>query len=597
MSIAPTQTEVPLMGFVGEIIERLGDAVIEVEQCEPRRGIARIDPARTVEVAETMLAMDGARLATASGVDVRDGIDVLYHWAVELAAAKREPEPSGVVVTLKVLAARPALEVDSIANAVPAADWIEREIMNLLGATFRNHPDPRRLNLDDSWPDGVYPLRKDFDQVADRPPLPPAPRPPEQIDQPPTDTEQMTRTKNRQIKHKDLKVVNIGPYHPLQEEAEFFQLYVDGETVVDVDVRISYNHRGIEKLDESKTFDQVPFVVERVCGICSASHPLAYIQAVEEIAHVEAPERAQYLRTIVAELERIHSHMLWVGLAGHFLGYNTVFMWAWKYREPIMDVLEIATGSRVNYANCKIGGVRRDMTDEMLRQIDKDCAELVGPVEMLTHAVLDDPILHARLKNVGVLTPADAKAYGATGPTVRGSGLPIDVRSDDPYTIYDRLDWEVQTAPGGDVFGKAVVRLLETLEAVKIIRQCCQYLLKNPGGEIDAKVPAIPPGEGIGHVEAPRGETFHYVRSDGTNRPVRHKIRAPSFVNIPTFKVSCIGLQIPDVAITLASVDPCYSCTERMCRIVHADDPGRVYSFKELVRLSQEKTRQMRKKW
>ena len=592
MSIAATQTEVPLLGFVGEILERLGDAVIEVEQCEPRRGIARIDPARTVEVARTMLAMEGARLATATGIDVRDGIDVLYHWAIELPPKAGDRTGTGVVVTLKVLAARPALAVESIANAVPAADWIEREIMNLLGATFRHHPDPRRLNLDDSWPDGVYPLRKDFDQIADRPPLPPNQPPP---DQPPDVREDIVRHRREQILHPDKKMVMIGPFHPLQEEAEFYQLYVDGETVVDVDVRISYNHRGIEKLDESKTFDQVPFVVERVCGICSASHPLAYIQAVEDIAHVEVPERALYLRTIVNELERIHSHMLWAGLAGHFLGYNTVFMWAWKYREPTMDILEVATGSRVNYANCKIGGVRRDMTDEQLREIDRVVTELQGPMEMLTNAVLDDPILHARLKNVGVLTPEDAKAYGATGPTARGSGVPIDVRRDDPYAVYNRVDWEVVTTDTCDVFGKAVVRLLEVFEAIKIIKQCCSYLRKNPGGEIDAKVPAIPPGEAVGHVEAPRGETFHYVRSDGSNRPVRHKIRAPSFVNIPTFKVTCPGTQIPDVAIALAAVDPCYSCTERMCRVVDAANPARAYSFRELVNRSQEKTRRMRK--
>ncbi len=390
-------------------------------------------------------------------------------------------------------------------------------------------------------------------------------------------------------------IVNIGPFHPLQEEAEFYQLTVDGETVVDVDVRISYNHRGIEKLDESKTFDQVPFVVERVCGICSASHPLAYIQAVEEIAHVDVPERALYLRTIVNELERLHSHLLWVGLAGHFLGYNTVFMWAWKYREPVMDVLETATGSRVNYANCKIGGVRRDIDDEQLKAIDKACAELIGPMEMLTKAVLDDPVLHARLKGVGILSPEDAKLYGALGPTVRGSGLPIDVRRDDPYAAYDRVAWDVHTAPDGDVLSKTLVRLWECFEAVKIIRQCCDYLLKNPGGEIDAKVEAIPPGEGVGHVEAPRGETFHYVRSDGTNRPVRHKVRAPSFNNVPTFKASCIGEQIPDVAITLASVDPCYSCTERMCTAIDADTHKPLYTFADLVRLSQLKTQKLRK--
>jgi len=389
-------------------------------------------------------------------------------------------------------------------------------------------------------------------------------------------------------------VVNIGPFHPLQEEAEFFQLYVDGETVVDVDVRISFNHRGIEKLDESKTFDQVPFVVERVCGICSASHPLAYIQAVEEIAHVEVPERALYLRTIVNELERIHSHLLWVGLAGHFLGYNTVFMWVWKYREPVMDILEIATGSRVNYANCKVGGVRRDMTREQLDRIAQVSDELLGPLDMLTRAVLDDPILHARLKKVGVLTPQAAKAYGATGPTARGSGVPIDVRRDDPYAAYDRLAWEVITAPDGDVFSKTVVRLRECFEAVRIIKQCVRDI---PGGAIDAHVAAIPPGEGVGHVEAPRGETFHYVRSDGSNRPVRHKVRAPSFNNIPTFKASCIGQQIPDVAITLASVDPCYSCTERMCRVVDAETARPRYTWSDLVRLSQQKTAELRKKW
>ena len=387
-------------------------------------------------------------------------------------------------------------------------------------------------------------------------------------------------------------MINIGPFHPLQEEAEFFQLYVEGETVVDVDVRISYNHRGVEKLSESKTYDQIPFLIERICGICSASHPLAFIHAVEDIAHVEVPERAKYLRTIVNELERIHSHMLWVGLAGHFLGYNTVFMWAWKYREPIMDVLEIATGSRVNYANCKIGGVRRDMTDEQLREIDRICTETIKPVEMLTNAVLDDPVLHARLKNVAPLSLADARAYGAVGPTGRASGIPTDVRKNDPYAAYDRLDWQMVVEESGDVFAKAKLRLLETLESIKMIKQAIKQI---PGGPIDAKVEHIPPGEAIGHVEAPRGETFHYVRSDGSNYPVRHKVRAPSYVNVPTFKASCIGQQIADVGLALAAVDPCYSCTERMCAAVDASSGKRMYDFNELVRLSQQKTERLRR--
>ena len=189
-------------------------------------------------------------------------------------------------------------------------------------------------------------------------------------------------------------LISVGPFHPLQEEPEFFQLYVDGETVVDMDVRISYNHRGIEELSTQKTFDQVPFVVERVCGICSASHPLAYIRAVEAICGCEVPLRAQYLRTIVKELERIHSHMLWLGLAGHFIGYNTVWMWAWKYREPILEALEISTGSRIHYANAKIGGARRDMDAEVLAAVDKAVTDVRKPMEMLTNAVLDLSLIH-----------------------------------------------------------------------------------------------------------------------------------------------------------------------------------------------------------
>ncbi len=176
MTVVSSQTEVPLMGFVGEVLERLGDAVHEVQQCQPRRGIARIDPNQTVDVARKLLAMEGSRLATATGIEVRDGIDILYHWAFE---------PAGVVITLKVLARRPELAVESIANAVPAANWIERELYDLLGAHFRNHPDMRRLLLDDTWPEGVHPLRKDFDQIRDRPPLPPKQTSPDVVEEGP----------------------------------------------------------------------------------------------------------------------------------------------------------------------------------------------------------------------------------------------------------------------------------------------------------------------------------------------------------------------------------------------------------------------------
>jgi membrane-bound hydrogenase subunit alpha len=385
-------------------------------------------------------------------------------------------------------------------------------------------------------------------------------------------------------------VLVVGPMHPLQEEMECFHLTVDGEKVTDIDMRISYNHRGIEGISETLQFDQVPFLVSRVCGICSASHPLAYVQAVEEIAGITPPDRALYVRTIINELERIHSHALWVGLAGHFIGYDTVFMWAWKYREPVLDLLEEITGNRNNYGNVKVGGCREDIPEELIPKMFKDLDEIEKKMEMLIKAVLDDPIIHARLKGVGVLTKADAIKYAVAGPTARGSGLEIDVRRDDPYAAYGDLDWNVITQPEGDVFAKAVVRLLEILESIKIIRQAAKKL---PGGPVAIQVKEIPPGEGTGRAEAPRGETFHYVRSDGGNRPVRHKVRAPSFVNVPSFKASCIGSDIADVTITLAAVDPCYSCTERLA-VVKGKDNKTIFDGEELLRLSREKTERIR---
>ncbi len=385
-------------------------------------------------------------------------------------------------------------------------------------------------------------------------------------------------------------VLAVGPFHPLQEEMEFFQLTVDGETVTDINVRISYNHRGIEKLSETLQFDQVPFLVSRICGICSASHPLAYVQAVEEIAQVKVPERALYVRTIINELERIHSHLLWVGLAGHFIGYDTVFMWAWKYREPVLDLLEEITGNRNNYGNVKIGGCREDIPDELKPKILAELDVIEKKTEMLTKAVLDDPVLHARLKGVGVLKKSDGIDFAVTGPTARGSGIDIDVRHDDPYAAYSDLDWKVISQPEGDVFAKAVVRLLETFESIKMIREA---LKKLPKGPVVAEVKEIPPGEGCGHAEAPRGETFHYVRSDGGNRPIRHKVRAPSYVNVPSFKASCIGESISDVTLTLAAVDPCYSCTERVA-VVDGHDTV-IHDYASLLQLSRAKTARLRK--
>ncbi len=390
-------------------------------------------------------------------------------------------------------------------------------------------------------------------------------------------------------------LIPIGPYHPLQEEPELFKLYCEGEIVKDIKWETGYNHRGIEKLSESKTYDQVFFLVERICGICSTSHPFAFANAVEEIADIEITNRAKYIRSIIAELERIHSHLLWVGLAGHFLGYNTVFMWAWKYREPVLDLFEMITGNRNSYAMFKVGGVRRDIEESMIPIIRKSLDEIRKKADLLTGAVMDDPVIHSRTKGVGVLTKQDIIDYGAVGPTARASGVEIDVRKDDPYAAYPLVNWKVITAREGDVFAKAQVRLLEMYESISIIDQCLDGLIKERNTELNIKVKEIPEGMGNGRAEAPRGEVFHFVVSDGTNSPARHKIRAPSYVNIATFKKSCIGQTISDATISLAAVDPCYCCTERMAVAYDMNSGKRILNASELINRSIARTAELKK--
>ncbi len=552
-------------------LAEIKDKLIAIEQTVDNRIYLSCEAESSYTVNRFLFEEVPLRFVIATGVDSDDCFEILYHYAYDQI---------GCVVTLKAfIRDRENPAIESIAPFLPAAEWIEREIHDVLGIEFKNHPDMRRLILSDDWPEGVYPLRKDVAKPVTRPDGEPSKHPTVQSQSPARRTVALAKP-----------VLPVGPFHPLQEEMEFFQLTLDGEIVTDIDMRISYNHRGIEKISESLQFDQVPFLVSRICGICSASHPLAYVQAVEELAGVKPPERALYVRTIIAELERIHSHILWVGLAGHFIGYDTVFMWAWKYREPVLDLLEEITGNRNNYGNVKVGGCREDIPDELKPKMLKELDEIEKKMEMLTKAVIDDPILHARLKGVGVLSKEDAIKYAVTGPTARGSGVAIDVRADDPYAAYSDLDWNVIARPEGDVFAKAVVRLLETLESVKIIREAVKKL---PDGPVAVEVKEIPPGEAVGHGEAPRGETFHYVRSDGGNRPVRHKVRAPSYVNVPSFRASCIGQHIADVTITLAAVDPCYSCTERLAVV---DGHGNVvHDYEALLKLSREKTERIRK--
>ena len=379
-------------------------------------------------------------------------------------------------------------------------------------------------------------------------------------------------------------IIPIGPQHPALKEPENFMLTVDGEYVVDVRARIGYNHRGIEKAMEDRTYIQNLYIVERVCGICSDSHMTCYVQCVEEAMDLEIPERAEYIRVIVAELERIHSHLLWLGVAAHEIGFDTLFFYIWRDREVVMDLLELISGNRVNYAMPTIGGVRRDITPEMEKELRKGLKILYERTEYYKQICLNEKTILQRAVGVGILTPRQAVELCAVGPTLRASGIKSDVRADDPYIAYDRIPFEVVTYDWCDVAARVMVRIDEVLEAIKMIEYCLDHM---PRGPIRVKVPVmmkVPEGEVVSRVEAPRGELIHYLVSRGGIKPYRYKIRSPTLGNIPAVCEMLKGGYIADVPIVLAAIDPCFSCTDRIVFYDVGKDKRWVWTHEQLRR-------------
>lgn len=357
-----------------------------------------------------------------------------------------------------------------------------------------------------------------------------------------------------------MTVIPVGPYHPALEEPYKIDVVCDGELVTGVDIEVGFNFRGIEWLAERKNYTQDLALFERVCGICSNVHTMTLSRAIENIAGLEVPERASYIRVIVAEAERLHSHLLWAGIACELIGFQTLFMTCWALREKVMDVLEAISGNRVNYAMNRPGGVNRDIVDpKSILAAVKEIASVTGA--KLIPVMTTDRTVHARCAGVGVLTREQAIAWGAVGPTARASGLPQDIRKAAPYEVYDRFDFDVPVLDSGDVFARVVVRALEILESCKIIEQALEGM---PEGPINCgDFPVIPAGEATARIEGPRGEVFYYVASDGSDVPLRMRVRTPTFANMPTVQPMVMGQSLADVPLIQASIDPCYSCTDR----------------------------------
>ena len=376
--------------------------------------------------------------------------------------------------------------------------------------------------------------------------------------------------------------VPFGPQHPALKEPENFLFEVDGDIVVNVTPRIGYVHRGIEKALELRSYIQDLYLAERICGICSHAHTTCYTQGIEELLGVEAPPRAKYIRTMIAELERLHSHSLWVGVAAHEVGFDTLFMYTWRDREVVMELLEAISGNRVHYAMNTIGGVRRDISAEETAKIRSSLDFFEKRVQKYLDVIRTEETFLKRTAGVGVLKKQDALDLCTVGPTLRASGVKNDVRADDPYAAYGEIPFKVIVDDECDVLGRTVVRCKEMLESINIVRYA---LDKMPEGSTRVRVPmAVPPGEAVSRVEAPRGELIHYVKSNGTTKPERYKVRSPTLANIPALCKTLVGAHLADIPIILAGIDPCFSCMDRMVFVDVAKDRNWVWTMQQLKR-------------
>ncbi len=354
-------------------------------------------------------------------------------------------------------------------------------------------------------------------------------------------------------------IMPFGPQHPVLPEPLHLDLILEDEKVVGAVPSIGFIHRGLEKLVEKRDFNEMVYVIERVCGICSFIHGQGYVQTVEGVFGAEIPDRAKYLRTIWAELSRVHSHLLWLGLMADAYGFESLFMHCWRVREKVLDIFEETTGGRVIFSVCKVGGVWKDIDNDTLKRIVNVLKDIEEELKPLANVFIKDFTVQKRTRGVGVLTYQEAIDIGAVGPVLRGSGVAMDCRKLG-YAAYGDLDFEPIVEKDGDCYARTIVRVREVYQSIDLIRQC---VAKIPDGEIEVKIKGNPKGEFLSRMEQPRGQVIYYARGNGTKYLDRFRVRTPTFANIPPLLKMLPGSELADVPLLALTIDPCISCTER----------------------------------
>ena len=355
-------------------------------------------------------------------------------------------------------------------------------------------------------------------------------------------------------------VIPFGPQHPVLPEPLHLDLVLEDEVVVKAIPSIGFVHRGMEKLVEKRDFQEYIYVAERICGICSFMHGMGYSMVTEQIMGIEVPERAVFLRTLWAELSRIHSHILWLGLTADAIGFESLFMHSWRLREHVLDIFDMTTGGRVIFSVCKIGGVRRDIDAEKMKRLLDTLDKIKDGLDEIASVFLTDKSIGHRLGGIGVLSKEDAINFGVLGPVARASGIATDVRTSN-YAAYPHLDFVMQTEKKGDSIARTKVRINELYESIRLIRKCAEIIPKSD--VIDVKVKGSPNGESFARLEQPRGEVIYYAKGNGTKFLNRMSVRTPTFANVPALLSMVEGVELADIPVLITTIDPCISCVER----------------------------------
>ncbi|MEI6859291.1 MAG: hydrogenase large subunit [Shewanella sp.] len=553
------------LGYVAGVRHLFPSAIINEEWQTDNQVTITVKPTALIDVMKWLYYDQEGWLAVTFGNDERslNGHFAVYH------ALSMEGEVKSWV-TVKVLVDANTQEFPSITPFVPAAVWGEREVRDMYGLRPVGLPDERRLVLPDDWPEDLHPLRKDAMDYRQRP-------------MPVTETENYPF--DNQLGDDSNRIIPLGPLHITSDEPGHFRLFVDGEDIVDADYRMFYVHRGMEKLAETRMgYNEVAFLTDRVCGICGFTHSVGYSNTVENALGIRVPERAKMIRTVLLEVERLHSHMLNIGLSSHFVGFDTGFMQFFRVREKTMELAELLTGARKTYGLNLIGGIRRDILAphraqgiKVVRKVRQEFTELV---DML----LATANIESRIAGVGILEKNIARDFSAVGPLIRGSGFKRDARfvHNQSLEAYSKMPMEIQTIDSCDVQARLLVRIREVFESLNMI----EYGLDNlVGGKLLVEGFDYQPNKfALGFTEAPRGENVHWSMTGDNQKLFRWRCRAATYANWPVLRYMLRGNTVSDAPLIIGSLDPCYSCTDRVTIVDRRKNKSKTVTYKEFER-------------